>query len=108
MERDVGGRLPVMCLLCCFMAFTPVSCTQRTRTHAEERLFKRLFTGYNRWSRPVPNTSDVVIVKFGLSIAQLIDVVSAQHVRCWSVGIELDNKGKKEMEEKNNSSLRSR
>ncbi|KGL88330.1 Neuronal acetylcholine receptor subunit alpha-2, partial [Charadrius vociferus] len=29
---------------------------------------------YNRWARPVPNTSDVVIVKFGLSIAQLIDV----------------------------------
>lgn len=44
-------------------------------SHAEERLFKHLFTGYNRWSRPVPNTSDVVIVKFGLSIAQLIDVV---------------------------------
>ncbi|KFQ58770.1 Neuronal acetylcholine receptor subunit alpha-2, partial [Pelecanus crispus] len=40
----------------------------------EERLFKHLFTGYNRWSRPVPNTSDVVIVRFGLSIAQLIDV----------------------------------
>ena len=44
-------------------------------SHAEQRLFKHLFTGYNRWSRPVPNTSDVVIVKFGLSIAQLIDVV---------------------------------
>ncbi|KFV75372.1 Neuronal acetylcholine receptor subunit alpha-2, partial [Struthio camelus australis] len=40
----------------------------------EERLFKYLFTGYNRWSRPVPNASDVVIVRFGLSIAQLIDV----------------------------------
>ncbi|KFP30684.1 Neuronal acetylcholine receptor subunit alpha-2, partial [Colius striatus] len=40
----------------------------------EQRLFKHLFTGYNRWSRPVPNTTDVVIVKFGLSIAQLIDV----------------------------------
>uniref|UniRef100_A0A8C6ZBD6 Cholinergic receptor nicotinic alpha 2 subunit n=1 Tax=Nothoprocta perdicaria TaxID=30464 RepID=A0A8C6ZBD6_NOTPE len=42
--------------------------------HAEQRLFKHLFSGYNRWSRPVPNTSDVVIIKFGLSIAQLIDV----------------------------------
>lgn len=48
---------------------------KQPRSHAEERLFKHLFTGYNRWSRPVPNTSDVVIVKFGLSIAQLIDVV---------------------------------
>lgn len=44
--------------------------------HAEDRLFKHLFSGYNRWARPVPNTSDVVIVRFGLSIAQLIDVVS--------------------------------
>ncbi|XP_056419744.1 neuronal acetylcholine receptor subunit alpha-2 isoform X3 [Hyla sarda] len=51
-----------------------VLCMERTRSHAEERLFKNLFSGYNRWSRPVPNTSDVVIVKFGLSIAQLIDV----------------------------------
>lgn len=42
---------------------------------AEDRLFKHLFRGYNRWARPVPNTSDVVIVRFGLSIAQLIDVV---------------------------------
>lgn len=44
--------------------------------HAEDQLFKHLFNGYNRWARPVPNTSDVVIVRFGLSIAQLIDVVS--------------------------------
>uniref|UniRef100_A0A8C6V612 Cholinergic receptor nicotinic alpha 2 subunit n=1 Tax=Naja naja TaxID=35670 RepID=A0A8C6V612_NAJNA len=46
----------------------------RTQTQAEERLFRYLFHAYNRWSRPVPNTSDVVIVRFGLSIAQLIDV----------------------------------
>lgn len=45
------------------------------RAHAEERLLKRLFSGYNKWSRPVANTSDVVLVHFGLSIAQLIDVV---------------------------------
>uniref|UniRef100_A0A8C3PC68 Cholinergic receptor nicotinic alpha 2 subunit n=1 Tax=Chrysemys picta bellii TaxID=8478 RepID=A0A8C3PC68_CHRPI len=51
-----------------------VSIQDRTHSHAEERLFKYLFTSYNRWSRPVPNISDVVIVRFGLSIAQLIDV----------------------------------
>ncbi|KAF0883660.1 ACHA4 protein, partial [Crocuta crocuta] len=45
-----------------------------TRAHAEERLLKKLFTGYNKWSRPVANISDVVLVHFGLSIAQLIDV----------------------------------
>ncbi|XP_050008100.1 neuronal acetylcholine receptor subunit alpha-2 isoform X1 [Alexandromys fortis] len=53
----------------------PAVLAQRgSRTQAEDRLFKHLFGGYNRWARPVPNTSDVVIVRFGLSIAQLIDV----------------------------------
>lgn len=51
-----------------------------TRAHAEERLLKKLFSGYNKWSRPVANISDVVLVRFGLSIAQLIDVVSATHL----------------------------
>ncbi|MBN3275263.1 ACHA4 protein, partial [Polyodon spathula] len=46
----------------------------RTRAHAEERLLKTLFTAYNKLSRPVANISDVVLVRFGLSIAQLIDV----------------------------------
>uniref|UniRef100_A0A3Q0R347 Cholinergic receptor nicotinic alpha 2 subunit n=1 Tax=Amphilophus citrinellus TaxID=61819 RepID=A0A3Q0R347_AMPCI len=49
-------------------------CHEKTHSHAEDELFKTLFAGYNKWSRPVPNISDVVIVKFGLSIAQLIDV----------------------------------
>ncbi|CAL8369620.1 unnamed protein product [Lota lota] len=44
------------------------------RGHAEERLLKDLFVSYNKLSRPVANTSDVVLVHFGLSIAQLIDV----------------------------------
>ncbi|KAM6976998.1 LOW QUALITY PROTEIN: neuronal acetylcholine receptor subunit alpha-4-like [Aplochiton taeniatus] len=45
------------------------SCSQ-----AEERLLQNLFLHYNKLSRPVANTSDVVLVHFGLSIAQLIDV----------------------------------
>uniref|UniRef100_A0A8C0MPU4 Cholinergic receptor nicotinic alpha 4 subunit n=1 Tax=Canis lupus familiaris TaxID=9615 RepID=A0A8C0MPU4_CANLF len=51
-----------------------VSSHVETRAHAEERLLKTLFSGYNKWSRPVANISDVVLVHFGLSIAQLIDV----------------------------------
>lgn len=51
-----------------------------TRAHAEERLLKKLFSGYNKWSRPVANISDVVLVHFGLSIAQLIDVVGDEGV----------------------------
>uniref|UniRef100_H3DFZ8 Cholinergic receptor nicotinic alpha 2 subunit n=1 Tax=Tetraodon nigroviridis TaxID=99883 RepID=H3DFZ8_TETNG len=49
-------------------------CSQKMHSHSEDALFKKLFAGYNKYSRPVPNVTDVVIVKFGLSIAQLIDV----------------------------------
>uniref|UniRef100_A0A3B5BM97 Neuronal acetylcholine receptor subunit alpha-2-like n=1 Tax=Stegastes partitus TaxID=144197 RepID=A0A3B5BM97_9TELE len=44
------------------------------RAHAEERLLQNLFANYNKLSRPVQNTTDTVLVHFGLSIAQLIDV----------------------------------
>ncbi|KAM8826293.1 neuronal acetylcholine receptor subunit alpha-2 [Synchiropus picturatus] len=60
--------------LCSLLLCHSVLCFDKTHSHAEDDLFKRLFAGYNKWSRPVPNISDVVIVKFGLSIAQLIDV----------------------------------
>lgn len=56
-------------------ACPPASSHVETRAHAEERLLRKLFSGYNKWSRPVANISDVVLVHFGLSIAQLIDVV---------------------------------
>ncbi|XP_060888989.1 neuronal acetylcholine receptor subunit alpha-2-like [Labrus mixtus] len=45
-----------------------------TRLHTEDDLFRSLFGGYSKWTRPARNVTDVVIVKFGLSIAQLIDV----------------------------------
>ncbi|XP_023130863.3 neuronal acetylcholine receptor subunit alpha-4b [Amphiprion ocellaris] len=53
----------------------PQVCFQvRPRAHAEERLLQNLFVNYNKLSRPVQNTTDTVLVHFGLSIAQLIDV----------------------------------
>uniref|UniRef100_A0A8C9XEC6 Cholinergic receptor nicotinic alpha 2 subunit n=1 Tax=Sander lucioperca TaxID=283035 RepID=A0A8C9XEC6_SANLU len=61
-------------IICTVNNVSAVLCHEKTHSHAEDELFKTLFAGYNKWSRPVPNISDVVIVKFGLSIAQLIDV----------------------------------
>ncbi|KAJ7999575.1 hypothetical protein DPEC_G00195840 [Dallia pectoralis] len=52
----------------------PVCGHSRVRAQAEGRLLKTLFSRYNRLARPVANISDVVNVRFGLSIAQLIDV----------------------------------
>ncbi|KAL6486279.1 hypothetical protein MHYP_G00056710 [Metynnis hypsauchen] len=72
MER--AGQSPLRSALLFIILWKCASCYEKTHSHAEDELFKKLFVGYNKWSRPVPNTSDVVIVKFGLSIAQLIDV----------------------------------
>ncbi|XP_012510022.1 PREDICTED: neuronal acetylcholine receptor subunit alpha-4 [Propithecus coquereli] len=76
---ELGGPgapppLPPLLLLLLGAGLLPVGSHVETRAHAEERLLKRLFSGYNKWSRPVANISDVVLVRFGLSIAQLIDV----------------------------------
>ncbi|GCC41558.1 hypothetical protein chiPu_0025880, partial [Chiloscyllium punctatum] len=54
-------------------------CKLESQVQAEERLLKTLFTGYNKLSRPVINSSDTVLVHFGLSIAQLVDVVRARY-----------------------------
>ncbi|CAL8312964.1 unnamed protein product [Lota lota] len=61
-------------VLWCMLFYDSIACDQELQPHGEDQLFKKLFFRYNKWSRPVPNVSDVVIVKFGLSIAQLIDV----------------------------------
>ncbi|XP_061128980.1 neuronal acetylcholine receptor subunit alpha-2-like isoform X2 [Syngnathus typhle] len=53
---------------------TQVYCYTGPRAHAEEKLLQDLFVRYNKLSRPVENSSDTVLVHFGLSIAQLIDV----------------------------------
>lgn len=65
-----------MCMHVCFLLTLSVCTPTPARAHAEERLLQVLFNRYNKLSRPVANISDVVLVHFGLSIAQLIDVVS--------------------------------
>uniref|UniRef100_A0A4W4EBZ1 Cholinergic receptor, nicotinic, alpha 4b n=1 Tax=Electrophorus electricus TaxID=8005 RepID=A0A4W4EBZ1_ELEEL len=60
---------------CLFISLFLLVCAPTpAHAHAEERLLQVLFQRYNKFSRPVANISDVVLVHFGLSIAQLIDV----------------------------------
>lgn len=42
----------------------------------EQKLFDKLLTGYNPASRPVYNASDIVTVKFGITLTQVSDMVS--------------------------------
>uniref|UniRef100_A0A8C2FB21 Cholinergic receptor, nicotinic, alpha 4a n=1 Tax=Cyprinus carpio TaxID=7962 RepID=A0A8C2FB21_CYPCA len=48
--------------------------TYKFNVLAEDRLLRFLLTGYSKLARPVQNITDVVLVRFGLSIAQLTDV----------------------------------
>lgn len=79
MEIGGSGAPPPLLLLPLLLllgtGLLPASSHIETRAHAEERLLKRLFSGYNKWSRPVANISDVVLVRFGLSIADRKSVV---------------------------------
>ncbi|XP_068446475.1 neuronal acetylcholine receptor subunit alpha-2-like [Clinocottus analis] len=64
----------LMSALCCCWVCIHSALAEGARVHTEDELFRRLFGGYSKWTRPARNITDVVIVKFGLSIAQLIDV----------------------------------
>ena len=47
---------------------------------AERRLLNTLMEQYNKLERPVYNESQAVELKFGLTLQQIIDVVSARSI----------------------------
>ncbi|XP_034000520.1 neuronal acetylcholine receptor subunit alpha-2-like [Trematomus bernacchii] len=69
-SMDLYKCLSVLFLILPSEAFSQVG----PWAQGEERLLHDLFASYNKLSRPVKNTTDAVLVHFGLSIAQLIDV----------------------------------
>lgn len=44
-----------------------------------KRLYDDLLSSYNRLIRPVSNNTDTVLVKLGLRLSQLIELVSYTH-----------------------------
>ena len=56
--------LPCICLVGC------------DGSEAEKRLYRHLFKDYNPRIRPVVNDNETLEVSFGLTMSQLIDVVS--------------------------------
>ncbi|XP_033096436.1 acetylcholine receptor subunit alpha-like 1 [Anneissia japonica] len=55
---------------------------------AEERLFNKLFTGYNRLIRPVQNNSEKLIVNFSLTMSQLIDLDEKNQIMTTNVWLK--------------------
>ncbi|XP_067885061.1 neuronal acetylcholine receptor subunit beta-3-like [Heterodontus francisci] len=66
----------LLALIMCVLSL-PGSTAARTiklLAEIEGTLLKNLFRGYQKWVRPVRNSSDTIKVKFGLEISQLVDV----------------------------------
>jgi hypothetical protein len=50
--------------------------TITANTSDEQRLFYTLMTGYEKAVRPIRKASDVVVVKLGITLTQIMDIVS--------------------------------
>lgn len=50
-----------------------------------KRLYDDLLSNYNRLIRPVSNNTDTVVVKLGLRLSQLIDLVRDTHTHVYPV-----------------------
>ena len=61
-----------ICIRCLSFTFIPVS----EASSSEKELLHDLFKDYDKDMRPVLNDNDTVTVKIGLSLHQIMDVVS--------------------------------
>lgn len=76
----------VLCSLVCLLTLErdlkaindkPLASFQLVQANQDSnRLYEDLMMSYNRFVRPVQNDSDTLVVKLGLKLSQLIDVVS--------------------------------
>ena len=51
----------------------------------QRRLYKELMANYNRLERPVVNDSSAILVELGMTLLQIIDVVSVSLCACVSL-----------------------
>lgn len=64
----------------CLIIFNQLRSAQSASNSDANRLYEDLMMSYNRFVRPVQNDSDTLMVKLGLKLSQLIDVVSIKKI----------------------------
>jgi hypothetical protein len=55
----------------------------------EQRLFYTLMTGYERAVRPTKKSSEAVVVKLGITLTQIMDIVSDETKRTMNFDIDI-------------------
>lgn len=69
-------NLPLRTLVSCCLLWTLFTLCEANPD--AKRLYDDLLSNYNRLIRPVSNNTDTVLVKLGLRLSQLIDLVSGR------------------------------
>lgn len=72
-----ASRLVVVFILAVVVVVVCLSSRSEAANSDANRLYEDLMMSYNRFVRPVQNDSDTLVVKLGLKLSQLIDVVSS-------------------------------
>ena len=63
-------------LNCTALNCTALNCTELNCTALNCTALNCLFSQYNKLERPVPNETQAIVLKFGLTLQQIMDVVS--------------------------------
>jgi hypothetical protein len=74
--QSAGRRLSIGWLCVVVAVGLVLHASQAGANPDANRLYEDLMMSYNRFVRPVQNDSDTLLVKLGLKLSQLIDVVS--------------------------------
>ncbi|XP_022096252.1 neuronal acetylcholine receptor subunit beta-4-like [Acanthaster planci] len=75
---------------CCWLLLASLHLSECFASEAADKLFYKLTheNNYNPMIRPVVNESDTVVVKFGLSVSQLIDIDEKNQIMTTSVWVK--------------------
>lgn len=68
-----------MCIMVLLVLLSCIATPSKANPDAK-RLYDDLLSHYNRLIRPVSNNTDTVLVKLGLRLSQLIDLVSTSPI----------------------------
>ncbi|KAL4660658.1 neuronal acetylcholine receptor subunit alpha-5-like [Arapaima gigas] len=83
-------RLWALALLgsCCYLCNSQGSSNLSSYVKTEDKLFRFLFKSYQKWVRPLNLLNGTIQIKFGLAIAQLVDVDEKNQLMTTNVWIK--------------------
>lgn len=79
---------PTMSIICPLLFLFPPGCHGGVY---QRKLYRDLMVNYNRLERPVQNDSAPIVVELGLTLLQIIDVVSVRFFIALCLSLEVES-----------------